>query len=74
MALNKVRETRLRIDKQGEMMGSVVKVRELCSGPEGLRVMLAVLSQGYNHREDFRWDLFMLSHKPLKIQRRSWLL
>lgn len=53
MALNKFRETRLRIDKQGEMMGSVVKARELCSGPKGLkmRVMLAALSQGYNHKK-----------------------
>lgn len=61
MALNKFRETMLRIDKQGEMMGPVVKARELCSGPKGLemRVMLAALSQGYNHTEDFRWALFL---------------
>lgn len=45
----------------------------MCSSPKGLEmgIMLAALSRGYNYREDFRWDPFMRSHNPLKVQRRS---
>lgn len=54
-----------RRDKQGKVMGSMAKAREFRSKGSETRAMLAVLSQGYRCREDFRWDSFMLSHKPL---------